>query len=533
MKSILNKKQIITVIISLFFGLFIGFLLFNNSGKEVNHQDSQSIHQEATIWTCSMHPQIRQEQPGLCPICAMDLIPLKSQNQASGSSGPGEIQMSEAAKKLATIQTDVVRTGTPQKSLYLNGKVKPNEKNISELTARYSGRIEDLQVNFTGQEVTRGQVLGSIYSPELISAQQELLEAAKDKKSRPALYKAARSKLKLWDISDQQLDEIENRGESLQLFQILSPISGTVSKRHVANGDYVEAGTPLFTVIDLTSVWTMFEAYESDLPWIKIGDSILFEIQAYPGEKYAGKIVHIDPFINPETRIAQVRIAVDNKSKKLKPGMFARGLVKSSAGELAGETLIPKSAVLWTGKRSLVYTKVPDRDLPTYHQREVELGPRAGDFYVVKAGLRPGEEIVTNGVFKVDASAQLSGISSMMNPSGSPSGMPGGHRHEMSSVNGEDTQLNANFQTESFWVGGNCGMCKDRIEKAALGLAGVQTAEWGIETKQITVSYNPAEIELMDIHNSIAAVGHNTRLVKAPDDVYEKLPACCLYRKGK
>lgn len=530
MKIFLNKQQIFAMAVSLIIGIFFGFLFFNNSNSVNSSHKTHLEENRKTIWTCSMHPQIRQEAPGRCPICGMELAPLNKHGSAAAIESPNEIQMSEAAVKLAEIQTSMVRRGRAKKVVQLFGKVKPNEKNISELTARFNGRIEKLQVNFTGQTVQRGQVLATIYSPELISAQQELLETLEYKNSNSTLFNATRNKLRLWDITDQQIREIEEKGKPLEYFQILSPINGTVINRHVSAGEYVTTGSPLFTVIDFSTVWVMFEAYENDLPWIEVNDSINFSLQSFPGEEFFGKVIFIDPVINPDTRIARIRVEVANESGKLKPEMFARGVIQSRVGDQGEEMLIPKTAVLWTGKRSLVYLKLAGGSVPTYHQREIELGPEADDFYIVKAGLQGGEEVVTNAVFKVDAAAQLSGKSSMMNPSGIERGMSGGQQHDMSSIGTEMNQTGNNMQTKTFWVGGNCSMCKDRIEKAAMDLPGVMNADWGIESKQVVVTYDPKQVELMEIHEAIVAVGHNTNKVKAPDEVYEKLPVCCLYR---
>jgi Cu(I)/Ag(I) efflux system membrane fusion protein len=532
MKTIFNKKQFLVILISLLAGIFAGFLIFNDSNSRTGNSMASDQITEETIWTCSMHPQIRQTEPGLCPICAMELVPLNSQGQAGDVQNPNEILMSEAAVKLAQVQTSTVRSGSAQKVVYLFGKVESNEKSISELTARFSGRIEKLEINFTGQTVVRGQTLGKIYSPELISAQQELIEAQKYRKSNPALYNATQNKLLLWDITEKQIDEIEKQGKPDDFFEIISPVNGTVTGRHVAAGDYVDAGSPLFTLVDLSRVWVMFEAYEADLPWIKIGDSIHFTVRGIQEKDFTGRISYIDPIIQKDSRIARVRVVLNNSSGELKLGMFADGMIKTDLTKEGKNLLVPASAVLWTGKRSLVYTRVSDRSIPAFLQREVELGPRADEYYIVNSGLQAGEEVVTHAAFKVDAAAQLSGKSSMMNPGGGEMGQPAGHRHDMSQMAEKSSDSGHEMREESFRVEGNCSMCKDRIEKAALSLDGVKAADWGIESKQMAVRFDPGRVELMEIHRAIAAVGHNTDEVKAPDAVYEKLPACCLYRES-
>ncbi len=406
-------------------GLFLGWLLFHPSKEVVpaenqieGHEGHDHSAEDATTWTCSMHPQIKQDKPGQCPICAMDLVPLVSMQFAGDDVNPNELVMTESAAKLADIQTMTVIRGVPQKTVYLQGKVQADERNIAELTARFGGRIEKLYVNFTGQHVRKGEKLATIYSPDLVTAQRELLEAGTFRENRPSMYAAATAKLKLWDLTDDQIAAIEEEGEPQLFFNVLSPISGTVMMRHVSMGDYVKEGSALFRVTDLSKVWVMLDAYESDLPWIRKGDHVVLTVQALPGKPFEGRITYIDPFINPGTRVTKVRIELPNHGLQFKPEMFVSGELHSTMAENSNELLIPKSSILWTGKRAVVYVKVPDRELPSFLYREITLGPKAGNFYVVVNGLSEGEQIAVNGVFKIDAAAQLEGKPSMMNPQG-------------------------------------------------------------------------------------------------------------------
>ena len=419
MKKI-DRKTLIIGAAALILGLLLGWAIFGGSSPKASEQTelAENDHAgEAEIWTCSMHPQIRMDEPGQCPICGMDLIPLEEEVSEDEITSPDEIQMSEAGMKLAEVQTVRVRKGQPERTVYLLGIVKPDERNIAELTARFGGRIEKLSVNFTGQNVRKGDKLATIYSPELISAQRELLEAAKYRETNPGFYKAARTKLSLWDLTEDQINSLENSGEVQHYFSLLSPISGTVTKRDVSIGDYIKVGSPMFEVINLKKVWVMFDAYESDLPWISTGDEIEFTIQSLPARIFKGKVKYIDPFIDEKTRVAKVRIELNNPKLELKPEMFANGILRSKI-KSTNDLLIPKSAILWTGKRAVVYVKVPNRKQPTFVYREIVLGPEAGNFYVVASGLQEGEEIAVNGVFKIDAAAQLAGKPSMMNPEG-------------------------------------------------------------------------------------------------------------------
>lgn len=425
-----NYKLVLGVLIV---GLLLGWVFFHSSGGTASSNETSIVEsghnheEEATVWTCSMHPQIKQDAPGDCPICGMDLIPMSSMQSDGSDVNPNEIAMSESAAKLAEIQTIYVTKGQPSKTVFLQGKVHADERNIAELTARFGGRIEKLFVNFTGQNVKKGEKLATIYSPGLVTAQRELLEAIAYKESRPNLYAAAKAKLRLWDLTEDQISAIEDKGEPQVYFDVLSPISGTVMMRHVALGDYVKEGSALFQVIDLSKVWVMFDAYESDLPWVKLGDKVDFTLQALPGKNYSGKVSYIDPFLNGSTRVAKVRVEIRNPHLELKPEMFVNGHVQSEIAKSSTDLLIPKSAVLWTGKRAIVYVKVPERDNPTFLYRQVVLGPEAGNFYVVTEGLQEGEEIAVNGVFKIDAASQLQGLPSMMNPDGGV--VATGHNH--------------------------------------------------------------------------------------------------------
>jgi len=415
----LNKKNIIIGSAALIIGLGLGWVIFGGSSSKTSEQieiTEQHDHKGETIWTCSMHPQIRMDKPGKCPICGMELIPLAEEQEEEASS-PDEIKMTPSAIALANIETVKVKKGVPERTVYLLGTVKPDERNIAELTARFGGRIEKLYVNFTGQNVRAGEKLATIYSPELIAAQRELIEAAKYKSTNPSFYKSARTKLKLWDLNDAQIDDLENSGKTRHYFDLLSPITGTVTKRDVSIGDYVKVGSPMFEVINLRKVWVMFDAYENDLPWIQTGDEIDFTIQSLPGKTYLAKVKYIDPFIDPKTRVAKVRVELKNPDLSLKPEMYAAGILKSEMKQTQ-DLLIPNTSILWTGKRAIVYVKVPDRKQPTFVYRQIILGPEAGNFYVVSSGLKEGEEIVMNGVFNVDAAAQLAGKPSMMNPEG-------------------------------------------------------------------------------------------------------------------
>lgn len=393
-------------------GLLIGWIFFHPSHKKEDKHTIIAQEGKAKIWTCSMHPQIRMSAPGKCPICGMDLIPLV-QNATPIDSGA--IRLTKDAVALANVLTSVVSRQKPIQEVRLYGKVQADERLLQSQVAHIPGRIERLMVNFTGEHVSRGQTLAMVYSPELITAQQELLEAAKTKQSQPEIYEAAKEKLQQWKLTNAQIAGIENSGKVQNNFKVISGTSGIVTARRVNNGDYLSQGSVLYDVADLSSVWVMFDAYESDLPFIKKGDRISFTFQALPGIDFSGNIKFIDPVLDAVSRVSKVRVEVDNRSGKLKPEMFATGIVKANLSEYRDKLIIPRSAVLWTGRRSIVYVKQKGTDEPVFKIREIELGPMLGNSYVILNGLKDGEEIVTQGTFSVDAAAQLEGKPSMMN----------------------------------------------------------------------------------------------------------------------
>lgn len=360
-----------------------------------------------------MHPQIHMDKPGQCPICGMNLIPLVQNNISSID--PDAIQLTKEAAQLANVLTSVVIKQKPVKEIRLYGKVQADERLIQSQVAHVSGRIEQLSVNYTGESVSEGQVLAKIYSPELITAQEELLEATKTRLTQPAIYEAARERLRQWKLTDKQIESIESSGTTQPTFDVTSNTSGIVLSRLVNTGDYVSQGTALFKITDLSTVWILFDAYESDLPFLNKGQKVTFTVQALPGVDYAGTIAFVDPVIDPLTRVVRVRVETGNLSGLFKPEMFVTGIVSSALSENSEKIVIPKSAVLWTGKRSLVYVKEPGTEEPVFRMREIGLGPMLGESYVVTDGLTEGEEIVTSGTFNVDAAAQLAGKPSMMN----------------------------------------------------------------------------------------------------------------------
>lgn len=421
----INKTTIIVAASTLIIGFLLGLLIFGGSSSKeqklpVSEQPGESVEE----WTCSMHPSVRQSEPGKCPICGMDLIPVSTD---SGDEPAAQIRMSQAAIQLANIRTSPVTKGIQPSEVRLNGKVQPNEQHVYTQTSHIKGRIEKLLLSYTGEQVDAGQEIAFVYSPELVLAQKELFEAHRIRETQPELYVAAREKLKSWKFTDNQIDQIIANGKPIDQFPITSDITGVVLSKNVNVGDYVQQGAPLYEIADLSKLWVLFEVHESDMPRVHVGDVIEYKVQSIPGETFSGKISFIDPVIDPKTRVAMARINVNNKGQRLKPEMFVTGYFTESRDADYEDIVVPKTAVMWTGKRSIVYVKSQTDAGVAFEMREVVLGPALGDHYVVEEGLQEGEEIATYGTFSIDAAAQLAGKPSMMSPEGG-SAMTG-HQH--------------------------------------------------------------------------------------------------------
>jgi membrane fusion protein, copper/silver efflux system len=442
-------------------------------------QGSESVQ----MYTCSMHPTVRLPDPDAkCPICFMDLIPVREEDGGAMN----QIRFSEA-EALAEIETAKVGRFFPSAEVRLYGKVTYDETSVSRITAYFPGRLDRLFVNYIGVPVKKGDHLAEMYSPELLAAFEELRQAkiaanqnttSSDLIRRMTLQtlQGAREKLRLYGLTEDQILLAEAGEASGEKLTVYSPITGIVTMLSAREGDYVVTGSPIAMVADLSRLWVDLEAYESQLPLLRWGQRVTFTVESHPGEVYEGLISFIEPIVDKRTRTAAVRIAVDNADGLLKPGMFASAVARPRVGvdgaigsnafagrwvgpmhptiihdgpgvcEICGMVLvpaeelgadsqtdvtepplvIPRTAVLFTGVRSMVYVLVPDTELPTYESREVVLGPRAGDFYTVRSGVTEGETVVVKGSFRIDSSMQIAGKPSMMSPDG---GGSVGHQH--------------------------------------------------------------------------------------------------------
>jgi membrane fusion protein, copper/silver efflux system len=385
---------------------------------------SENDQAKETVWTCSMHPQIRMEEFGSCPICGMDLVPAGGEQKGEHAGDAPRVTFSARARALARVRTDPVVRTDPRTEVRLLGRVDYDETRLHMVTPWTAGRIEKLHVRVTGSTVRKGQVVATLYSPEVYAAMRDLVIAAKQAPRvakgmhgaanlANAALESARERLRLLGVPNAEIAQVEKDKEAPSRIRIRSAYGGTLLERKVEEGDYVATGAALFYIADLSRVWIQIDAYESDLPYLSVGQTVLVEVQSLPGQPYEGKVAFIDPIVDRQTRTARVRMEVPNPDGDLRPGMFAQAVIEGALGTQQSHLVIPSTAPLFTGRRSVVYVEVP-RHPGTYELREVRLGPRAGPVYPVLAGLSEGERVVSQGAFVIDADLQLQGGRSMM-----------------------------------------------------------------------------------------------------------------------
>ncbi len=425
------------------------------------HESAQKDEKKSETWTCSMHPNVRQPEKGKCPICAMDLIPLTDEDSGDAP----VLKLSNRAAALAEIETYTVAKGLLPKSLMLSGRIVTADTGIKSLTLRFPGRVDKVFVKYEGAYVRKGMPLVKIYSPSLITSEQEFLTVAKASKGKGQLYNAALNRLLLLGITKKQIKALLRRGKPSPWITIYSTIEGYVKELSVIEGDYLKKGNRLFVLADLETLWGEFDVYGADLKWIRYGQKIVLESEEGKGRVIEGRISFVQPFFDKKSRVAKVRAVIKNRSGLLKPGMFIRGrtgalmdgagnvydeelsgnwispvypeIISDKAGvcSLSGAPLvktekygyidergaervvmIPDSAPLITGKRAVVYV-ASDED-GKYEGREVVLGRKGDGFYEVVEGVKNGDQVVVKGAFKLDSELQIKAKPSMMSRSG-------------------------------------------------------------------------------------------------------------------
>jgi len=430
MKTTSSNTLFITVTLA---AVATAFAIGKCSGTAGNSHEKYAsaekiISQNEAIWTCSMHPQVRQPEPGDCPICGMDLIPVE--NEEEEDTELPQLRVSERSAALMQIETWPVERRAVDTEIKFFGSLETDETRLRDVVARADSYIEKLYADHQWIMVDRGEALAELYSPQVTAAARELLAARGDRS-------AAAAKLRRLGVAEDQIANILESGEAPRTYEIRSPIDGHVMDLAGREGTWVSEGQRLFQIMDRTKLWVQFEAYERDLAELRIGLPVEFSVHAFPGETFVGDVTFIDPHLDPIKRTARVRVEVPNPELRLKPGMFARGKIPAPGDADAPPLVIPQSAPLITGKRAIVYVQLPDQERPTFEGRDVVLGPRKGEYYEVREGLEEGERVVTHGNFKIDSELQIRGRPSMMAPDGGAPPVHEGHASNGPEVEGE------------------------------------------------------------------------------------------------
>lgn len=444
----------------------------STSSSTSSGTESDSQQDASQKWTCAMHPNIVMDQPGDCPICGMKLEPMDGGSDDDSSSEEVRLTMTDRAKTMAEVKTAPVERRFVSTNVRLYGQVTVDETRTETITAWVSGRLDRMHVNFTGRRVRKGEPMVRLWSPDiqvtqndLIQARQNLENASSDSARERArnTVQSIRRRLANWGLTKKQIDSIAEKQEPDRHITLKAPASGVVLTKHREEGEYVETGTSLYTIADLSEVWLELEAYEKDLTWIRYGQEVTIQAESFPGETLEGQVSFVTPTVNPKTRTAKVRVELQNPDGKMKPGMYATGIIRSTLSSdgnvvragwegkricpthpdvVSAERttcprcsrdllppeefgyakmensrpplVIPATAPLITGKRAVVYVEVPDSENPTYEGREIQLGPEAGRYYIVQSGLEEGEQVVVNGNFNIDSELQIKAQPSMM-----------------------------------------------------------------------------------------------------------------------
>lgn len=407
--------------------------------KEAEHELVPVRDEQGKIkyWTCTMHPSVRAAGPGKCPICGMDLVPVREQPtaEAQKATGPGHtgmpgVEMPTAApasaptsffavsterQQLIGVQFTQVAYHPLEKTIRTVGRVELDQQKIAEVHPKVSGWIEQAFVDYQWQHVRQGDPLFTLYSPDLVAAQEEYLLALKAQEQLAAnpfpkaiagarsLAENARARLRLWDITDEQIQELERTREVKRTLNLYSPISGHVVERNAFPRMRVTPDTKVYIIADHSSVWVHVDLYEDELAWVRLGQTARMTLRAYPNRVFTGKVTFIWPHLDMTTRTLKVRVEFPNPDLTLKPEMYADVELRIPLGR---RLAVPKTAVLPTGERNLVFV---DRGEGRMEIRAVELGAETEEFYEVVRGLRPGERVVSAANFLIDAESQIQG----------------------------------------------------------------------------------------------------------------------------
>jgi multidrug efflux pump subunit AcrA (membrane-fusion protein) len=363
---------------------------------------------EVDHYTCSMHPSVKQAGPGKCPICGMDLIPVTKEQQQEGV-----VMIDDMRRQLIGVRTEPVVLAPMRKDFRVVGHVTYDESSLADVNLKVHGWITKLYVSQTGQKVTRGQPLLSLYSPELYNAEQDFILATQGAAAPSVslvggpnrgemLARAARQRLHLLGLEDVQIDALAKQGMPSESVPIAAPASGFVIEKNVVEGASVDAGMRLYRIAALTKVWIEAQVYEGDLAGVRAGQAASVTLDYLPGRMYDAKVAYVYPYLDPQTRTAQVRLELANKDLDLRPGMYASVTL---GADLGPRVQVPSAAVVYTGPRRLVFV---DLGQGRFRPEEVSVGAESNGMYEVLSGLQPGDQVATSGVFLIAAEARIS-----------------------------------------------------------------------------------------------------------------------------
>lgn len=412
------KKHIIIVIISLAV-LTAGILSYQFFFK---HMFDKDVHTESELYICPMHPQIQQDHPGVCPICNMDLVLKGSGETMEGmeeyeedaNTDLGEIRLSPSEVVLANVQTTVARYGDFDFSLQADGVVRARDDAYRQISSPVAGKIMRQFIDYEGQWVRKGQRAFEIYSPELVATQKEYILAYKNMVSvrgseysrvyenAQSILDATKERLRLWFVTDGQIRELEETGQVRNSLTYYADYSGVVTRKYVNEGSWVTEGMTIADVVNLGSVWVIANVYENELGKVRVGQNVSISLSGYPDKVITGRIDYINPFINPETRTAEVRITTSNPNMMMKPGMFVK--VGIETNKTSRYIVVPRNAVLRTGKEDIVYIKKGDN---VFAPRKVVIGGERDRSYLISSGINEGDVIVTSAGFLLDSESRI------------------------------------------------------------------------------------------------------------------------------
>lgn len=372
-----------------------GDLIFDMATGRKGLKSTAGTPEGISHYTCSMHTSVKSATPGSCPICGMDLVPVSAEEQRSGA-----ITVVEGRRQHIGVKTAEVAYRPLWQEIRALGQVTYDSTRLTDVSLKFNGWIGNLKADYLGKSINKGDVLFSVYGPELLAAQEEYLETRRNNRN-PSLVAAARRRLSLWDIRPSQIKSLEKRGKPYEYLPLLAPASGTLVEKNVIEGGGVKQGKSLLRIADLSTVWIMASVYENDLPMVTVGMPVTIELPDLPNEAVSGSIDWIDPLVDTKSRTGRIRVVLDNTDGRLRPGMYANVNLRRDLGE---RLVVPEQAVLYAGDSRLVFVDLGEGRLAPRH---IETGPRNGDWIEVLKGLKPGDKVVSSGNFLIAAESKL------------------------------------------------------------------------------------------------------------------------------